>query len=111
MKRVTPHVLEEGAELLGVPHVHLRRHALGQVGAGGDVAREVAPAYGVSKCGMEHAVDVSHGLGCEPAASVLLARPGSGPPRPGPGRRSHAAGRLDGDPSDLGRGAPGWTLR
>ena len=44
--------VEEGAELLGAPHAHLGRHALGQVGRGGDVAGDVAPAHGVPEGGV-----------------------------------------------------------
>jgi hypothetical protein len=63
-------VLEEVAELLGTPHLHLGRHALGEVGHGGDVAREVAPTHGISEGGMEHAVDVADRLWRQPTAAI-----------------------------------------
>jgi hypothetical protein len=63
-------MLEEAAELLGTPHLHLGRQALGEVGHGGDVARHIAPAHGISKGGMEHAVDVSDRLWRQPTAAI-----------------------------------------
>jgi hypothetical protein len=70
VQRVATHLIQEGAELLGTPDAHLRRHPLGQVGHGGNVAREVAPADGVSERGMQHAMDVSDALGSQPTAPV-----------------------------------------
>lgn len=64
-------VVEEDPELLGTPDVHLGSHALGQVGRGGDVAGDVAPAHGVAKCGMQLAVDVADCLGGQAAAAPM----------------------------------------
>jgi len=65
-------VVEEGAELLRAPDLHLRCHALGEIGRSGDVAGDIAPTHGVSERGMQGAVDVADRLGSKAAASLAM---------------------------------------
>jgi hypothetical protein len=63
-------VFKEGAELLGIPDVHLGRHALGQVGCRGDVAGDIAPANGILERGMQGTMNIADGLRGKTAAII-----------------------------------------